>query len=73
MEEEQPTNKYREARLRASKKWRENNKELLAVQAIEYYHKRCEADPEYKERLRLQANARYWKKKLAKLEKETIS
>ena len=36
MEEEQPTNKYREARLRASKKWRENNKELLAVQAIEY-------------------------------------
>jgi hypothetical protein len=44
------------------KRYREKNKEKINQQTLDNYHKKMQ-DPEHKEKLRLQARARYQKKK----------
>jgi hypothetical protein len=51
------------------KRYREKNKEKINQQTLDNYHKKMQ-DPAHKEKLRLQAKARYQKKKEEKEKKE---
>jgi len=44
---DKPNNKYAESR----RLWRLANKEKMALYSRNYYHKRCENDPDYKIKL----------------------
>ena len=60
--EDNKKNTYTESAKESIKKYREKNKEKINEKNREYYHNKIQ-DPEYKQKLREQANARYKKKK----------
>jgi hypothetical protein len=51
---------YTESAKESIRKYREKNREKINEKNREYYHKKIK-DPEYKKKLREQANARYKK------------
>jgi hypothetical protein len=55
--------KYTEAQKRATKKYRENNKDKVNAQRKEYYNKRKEIDPNFLEYKRIKAKEYYQIKK----------
>ena len=68
MEEKEPEVKiiystYTPAVKECIKRYRQKNKQKINQQTLENYHKKMQ-DPEHKEKLRLQARARYQKKKI---------
>lgn len=64
--EEIPKSKYTEAQKRATKKYRENNKEKVNEQRKKYYLNRKTKDPKFLEYKRLKAKEYYQKKKAIK-------
>ncbi len=63
MEENPIHNTYTPAAKERLRRYREAHKEKVNEIQKNYYHKRMEEDPEYKQKLRDQAKARYHKKK----------
>ena len=63
---------YTEAQKRASKKYREKNKEKVLEQRKKYYEERKEKDAEFLEKKRAKAREYYLKKKEAKAAEEHI-
>ena len=66
MEENPIHNTYTPAAKERLRRYREKHKEKVNQINNDYYHKRMESDPEYKQKLREQAKARYYKKKAEK-------
>lgn len=64
--------KYTEAQKRATKKYRENNKEKVNAQRKLYYNQRKEKDPNFLEYKRIKAKEYYQKKKSIKPNVEEI-
>lgn len=68
--EELPKSKYTEAQKRATKKYRENNKDKVNQQRKIYYQSRKNKDPAFLEYKRIKAKEYYTKKK--ELKKNTL-
>ena len=60
---------YTQAVKDCIKRYRDKNKEKINQYTLDNYHKKMQ-DPEHKEKLRLQARARYQKKKYDKEKNE---
>jgi hypothetical protein len=54
---------YTPAQRKAMQKYREVNKEELNKRQKQYYHAKKANDPDYMEKLRVQARERYYRKK----------
>lgn len=61
--EEKPKTKYTEAQKRATKKYRDNNKDKVNEQRKKYYQSRKDKDPSFLEYKRNKAKEYYAKKK----------
>ncbi len=66
MEENPIHNTYTPAAKERLRRYREAHKEKVNKLNNDYYHKKMEEDPEYKQKLREQAKARYHRKKAEK-------
>ena len=69
--EEEPKTKYTDAQKRATKKYRENNRDKVNAQRKKYYEERKAKDPNFLIYKRQKAKEYYEKKKAMKKEVET--
>lgn len=63
IEEQQPKKNYSDAQRKATKKYRENNKEKVNEQRKKYYKERIASDPQFVEYKRMKAKEYYHRKK----------
>lgn len=72
IEEKEPEKKISEAQKKATKKYRDNNKEKVNLQRKKYYKDRIASDPEFVEYKRQKAKEYYHRKKALQQDKELI-
>jgi hypothetical protein len=70
IEEKEPEKKISEAQKKATKKYRDNNKEKVNLQRKKYYKDRIASDPEFVEYKRQKAKEYYHRKKALQQDKE---